>query len=154
LRFGAHPGTDRRAYVVYESPVGRPAWKPRSIMIWGADFPPYAHCSMADLKLYLAEMALGGAGALKLWVKGLEKARLESEAMQKRRVTVRRQIIKIADDGRLKAGLTEDRAAYRVLEDEWKARVAELQDGVITTEEVAVMIDPNRRRVSSRQGMS
>lgn len=154
LRFGGHLLTARRAYMTYESPAGTSAWKPRSIMIWGPDLTPYAHCSIADLRAYLAEESFKGRASLEMWVRGLEKVRLESEAVQKRRATVRRQIVKAADDGRFKAGQAEDRKTFWELEDEWKARVAKLQEDVFTSEEVALMIDPDRRRRSSREGLS
>jgi len=154
LRFGGNLHTARQAYVVYESPAGRSAWKPRSIMIWGPDLTPYAHCSIENLRTFLAEKYMLTEPYLMDWVFDLERARLRSEAVQKRRMTVRRQIVKIADEGRFKASTAEDRQTFRALEDEWKLRVADLQDGVFTSEEVAVMIDPSRRRRASREGLS
>lgn len=154
LRFGAHPMTERRAYVVYESPASRSAWKPRSIMIWGPDLTPYAHCGMTELRAYLAEKCLSEASELRTWVRGLERERRAAEAFQKRRATVRVQIRKVADEGRLRASQQEDRAEWFKIDAEWRAKVADLQDGVFTSEEVAEMIDPARRRRTSREGLS
>jgi hypothetical protein len=150
LRFGRHP-SGRGAYVVYEAPAKTESWKPRSIMIWGPDLAPYAHCSMADLKAYLMHYARQDEAQLKRWVTGLEKARQASEAHQKRRMTVRRQILKVADDGRFRAGQAEDRKEYDLLEREWREKVADLQDGVFSSEEVAAMLE--RRRGTYREAL-
>jgi hypothetical protein len=150
LRFGSHP-SGRQAYAVYEAPERTETWKPRSIMIWGSDLPPYAHCSMADLKAYLMHYARMDETQLKRWVADLEKARQASEAHQKRRMTVRRQILKVADEGRLKAGQAESRQEFAELDGQWREKVADLQDGVFTTEEVAAMLE--RRRGMYREAL-
>ncbi len=144
LRFGAHP-SGRRAYVVYEAPERTDTWKPRSIMIWGPDLAPYAHCSSNELRYYLADMANWPEPYLMNWVFDLEKARQASEAFKKRRDTVRRQIVKTANDGMLEAGRAEDRQEYARIEREWREKVADLQDGVFTSEEVVVMLERRRR---------
>lgn len=154
LRFGAHPMTERRAYVIYESPASRSAWKPRSIMIWGPDLTPYAHCGMVELRAYLAEKCLSEASELRTWVRRLERERRAAEAFQKRRATVRSQIRKVADEGRFRAAQQEDRAEWFKIDAEWRAKIADLQDGVFTSDEVAEMIDPDRRRRTSREGLS
>jgi hypothetical protein len=143
LRFGGHP-SGRQAYVVYEAPARTESWKPRSIMIWGPDLPPYAHCSMNDLKTFLSGQETLTSERLRKWVAELEKARQASEAHQKRRMTVRRQILKVADDGRFRAGQAEDRKEYDLLEREWRGKVADLQDGVFSSEEVAAMLERRR----------
>jgi len=140
LRFGDRVGSDRRAYVVYESPAAREDWKPRSIMIWGPDLPPYAHLGSADLRLYLAKKVHLPESHLKRWVAEIEKQRQASEAHQKRRMTVRRQIVKTANDGMQEAGRAEDRQEYARIDREWRSKVADLQDGVFTSEEVVTML--------------
>lgn len=154
LRFGAHPMTERQAYVIYESPASRSAWKPRSIMIWGPDLTPYAHCSVMALQLYLTEKATLSAPELRTWIRTLEVRRRAAEAFQKRRQTVRAQIRKVADEGRFKAARAETRQEYAEIDAEWRAKVADLQDGVFTSEEVAEMLDPARRRGTFREGLS
>lgn len=154
LRFGAHPRTDRRAYVVYETPAGRSLWKPRSIMIWGPDLPPYAHCGMEELKLYLTEAPAAPKSGLSLWVRILESDRRQSEAFKKRRDTVRKQIRKVADEGRFLAAQQEDRAEWFKIDSEWRSKVKDLQDGVFTSDEVEAIIDPARKRSAGREGLS
>lgn len=154
LRFGAHPMTDRQAYVVYETTVNKVAWKPRSIMIWGPDLNPYAHCGMNELRTYLRDLTWHDTRQINAWVAAIEKARREVEAFQKRRTAARAQIRKVADDGRFRAGQAETRQEYAELDAAWRSKVADLQDGLFTSEEVAQMIDPDRRRAPSRQGMS
>jgi hypothetical protein len=144
LRFGNHP-SGRRAYAVYEAPAVREDWKPRSIMIWGPDLAPYAHLSMNDFRVYLGQTASLSEAQLKNWVAVLEKERQASEAHQKKRMTVRRQILKVADEGRFKAGQAEDRKVFAELDAEWRSKVADLQDGVFTSEEVAAMLGKIRK---------
>jgi hypothetical protein len=120
-------------------------------MIWGPDLPPYAHCSMADLRAYLAEKVYETETALRAWVADLEKGRQAGEAHQKRRMTVRRQILKVADEGRFRAGQAETRQEFAVLDAQWREKVADLQDGVFTSEEVAVML--GRRRGTYKEAL-
>ncbi len=143
LRFGDHR-SGRRAYVVYEAPAITESWKPRSVMIWGPDLPPYAHLGSVDLKLYLAEKAELPTAELLAWVAGLEKARQASEALQKRRTAVRRQIVKVADEGRFQAARAETRQEWSEADAAWRSKVADLQDGYFTSAEVETMI--NRAR--------
>ncbi len=150
LRFGNHP-SGRRAYAVYEASATREDWKPRSIMIWGPDLAPYAHCPMADLKAYLTHYARMDEPYLMNWVFDLEKARQASEAFKKRRETVRRQIVKTANDGMLEAGRAEDRQEFARLDRQWREKVADLQDGVFTSEEVAAILE--RRRGTYREAL-
>jgi hypothetical protein len=150
LKFGNHP-SGRRAYVVYEAPERTESWKPRSIMIWGPDLTPYAHLGSADLKLYLSHYARMDEAQLKAWVTDIEKERQASEAFQKRRMTVRRQILKVADEGRFRAAQTEDRKTFAEVDAEWRGKVAELQDGVFTSEEVVTMLE--RRRGTYREAL-
>jgi hypothetical protein len=154
LRFGAHPMTDRQAYAVYESPASRSTWKPRSVMIWGPDLPPYAHCGVEALRLFLAEKALRPAAEVRTWVRGMERERRASEAFRKRRDSVRKQIRKVADEGRLAASRAETRQEYAEIDAAWREKVADLQDGVFSSDEVAEMIDPARRRGTFREGLS
>ncbi len=150
LRFGNHP-SGRRAYAVYEASATREDWKPRSIMIWGPDLPPYAHVGSNGLKVYLADQANRSVQELKAWVAEIEKQRQASEAHQKRRMAVRRQIVKTANDGMLEAGRAQDRQEFARLDRQWREKVADLQDGVFTSEEVAAILE--RRRGTYREAL-
>lgn len=146
LRFGRHPMTDRQAYAVYSrgmTPAGRAqgAWTWSSIMIWGPDLPPYAGCGITELKQYLSAVDQSAA-VLAFWVRGLKDAAAVTEAARKRRASTRAQIVKRAQEGRFEAARQENRVDWYQVDAAWRAKVADLADGVFTSEEVARMIEP------------
>lgn len=154
LRFGGHLLTAAGAYVVYETLVGREAWKINSCMVWVPGVSPYPHLSAVQFRAFLAEVALMPGSWISNWITEIEKARQESAALVKRRATVRAQIRKVADQGRYLAAVQDSRADFDRMDAEWRSKVADLQDGVFTSEEVAVMIDPSRKRAAGKEGMS
>lgn len=154
LRIGGHLLTTAGAYIVYESPEKSEAWKINSCMAWAPGLSPYPHLSAVQFRTFLAEVALMPLAWMSTWVADIEQARQESAALVKRRATVRAQIRKVADQGRYLAATQDARADFDRVDAEWRSKIADLQDGVFTSEEVAVMIDPSRKRAAGKEGMS
>lgn len=153
LRFGGHLLTRAGAYVVYENPERTEAWKPNSSMVWFPGMSPYPHLSSTQLRAFLAEVALMPTPWVVNWLADIERERQASAVLVKRRATVRAMIRKAADAGRMLAAAQDDRVEFVRVDAEWRSRVADLQDGVFTSEEVAVMIDPTRKRGTEKEGM-
>lgn len=154
LRIGGHLLTTAGAYVVYESPERSEEWKINSCMVWAPGMSPYPHLSAVQFKAFLADVALMPLAWMSNWTRDIEMARQGRAALVKRRAKVRAKIRKVADQGRFLAATQDARADFDRVDAEWRSKVADLQDGVFTSEEVAVMIDPSRKRAAGKEGMS
>lgn len=92
LRFGGHPMTDRQAYAIYSRAARGGDWTWSSVMIWGPDLPPFAGCSVTDLKAYLIMCASSSTEGLARWVNDLKAIAENGQLLAKRREAVRRQV--------------------------------------------------------------
>lgn len=143
VRFGAHPMTTRQAYAVYARTAPKSAWAWTSIMIWGLDLTPYAGCGITELKHYLSTPT-ESAEVVREWVQALKRAAAATEEARKRRARIRAQIIKVATEGRFASARQESRLEWDREDQAWRSKVADLADGVFTSEEVAALITPKQ----------